>query len=201
MREDAAPNARIRRSLEGSADPRVIRTRAAILAAVHELSARTSDVTVAAVVREAGISRASFYAHYSGLEDFAIALTRDALVAISDLWSHDQSSPAEATRRAQQRLVDYFVDNRDLFTAVAALPVSRDLYLAKVRSMADVIEVSLATNPRRPAELEPAATARYIAGAAYGLIDAWLTGELALDEGALVEHLTVMLPPWLSATR
>ena len=174
------------------------RTRAAIIAAVEELSDQGVDLTVAALVRTAGISRASFYAHFAGLDELALVLSRDAFAAIDALWAGDPDEPADALRHSQRRLVEHYRKNRGLYATVAGLPVSKDVHLAGVRAMASVIERAVRADPRRPAALEPAATARYIAGAAYGLIDAWLGGEIELDDEALVEHLVRLLPTWFS---
>ena len=201
MHEDVGPTEAIRRTLGTSSDPRVGRTRAAVAAAVHELSEASAEISVAAIVRASGISRASFYAHYAGLDELANALTRDAFANILDLWEVDPGDPGEAMYRSQRRLVDHYVDNRGLYTAIAAMPVSREAYLANVRMLAAIIEAALQTHPQRPADLDVEATARYIAGAAYGLIDAWLTGDVSIDDDSLVEHLARLLPPWFSGIR
>lgn len=101
-------------------------------------------------------------------------------------------------RRAQQLLVEHFATNAATFRAVSGLSQTREGYLAGVKTMADVIEQVLAEHPARPAQLRTDAISRYIAGAAYGLIDAWLTEEIALSEEQLVEHLVALLPPWFS---
>lgn len=195
---DESPNEAIRRTLRTSGDPRVARTRSAIVAAVHALSDSDDDISVAAVVRTAGISRASFYSHFAGLDELAHALMRDAFSSIGAQWADETGDPTAAIRRAQRRLVDHFVENRGLYAAVAALPISKEAHLANARAMAAVIEQTLRAHPQRPADLAVEAVARYIAGAAYGLIDAWLTGEVVLEDGALVEHLVRLLPPWFS---
>ena len=202
MSEDAGSNRVIRDTLKQSADPRVARTRAGIAAAVHELSETGDELTVASVVRAAGISRASFYSHYSGLDELADSLRRDAFLTIADLFlsDHDHERP-EAIRVSQERLVAHFADNRALYNAVGSIPVSKDSYLVGVRAMAGVIEIALDAHPDRPLDLHIEATARYVAGAAYGLLDAWISGELALTDAEVVEHLTRLLPPWFSGIR
>ena len=198
MSDDAGPSEQVRRTLGTSTDPRVTRTRSAISAAIHELSDSGVEVTVAAIVRVAGISRASFYSHYADLDELAHSLTREAFAQINELWAHDDAEPAEAMRRAQRRLVDHYLDNRGLHFALATMPVSKEAYLANVRAMASQIERALTEHPSRPADLDVEATARYIAGAAYGLIDAWLSHDIAIDDAELVEHLTRLLPRWFS---
>ena len=176
-----------------SADPRVQRTRAAIAEAVAGLTAAGEPITVASIAREAGISRASFYSHYASLDELALSLMRDSFVSIADLWRADPDAPTEAMRTSQQRLVAHFAANRGLYSAYAAMPVSKENYLAAVRTMAAVIEPTLTGNPGAG---DVPAAARYIAGAAYGLIDAWLTDDIALTDEALVDQLVRMLPPW-----
>ncbi len=201
MRADATPTQALRRTLDSSSDPRVARTRAAIAQAVHDLSDCGEEITVAALVRNAGISRASFYSHYASLDELALAMQREAFVAVSELYAREIDDPEIAVRHAQERLVAHFVSQRGLTAAVAALPVSKDTYLAGVRALAVVIEQSLALREDPLPGVDIAPTARYMASAAYGLIDAWLAGEIEIVEEALVEHLTRLLPPGFGGTR
>jgi AcrR family transcriptional regulator len=201
MSDVAGPTAEIRRVLDVSTDPRVARTRAAITAAVHRLVEQGQELTVAAIVRAAAVSRATFYSHFAGLDDLAESLTRETFHEIAEVYNVELgtvSSRAEAMRQSQVRLVDYFVANRAIFAAVAAMPVSKNGYLKSVRAMADEIEASLLKDPVLPSELQLTATARYIAGAAYGLIDAWLFDDVELTAPQLVDHLVALLPPWMS---
>lgn len=184
--------------METSADPRVTRTRAAIAEAVRRVSSAGGELTVASIAREAGVSRASFYAHYAGLDELAVHLMRRAFQAIAAQYMASPLPPDEAMRESQRHLVDYFVENRAFYRSVSALPVSKDGYLAGVRMMATLIEPALAEHPEVG---NAAATARYIAGAAYGLIDAWLAGDVDLAPEELADHLTSLLPPWFSGIR
>lgn len=201
MSDAAGPTAEIRRVLDSSSDPRVARTRSAITAAVHGIVERGEELTVASIVRRAGVSRATFYSHFAGLEDLAESLTREAFHEIAEVLDVEigtTHSRAVAMRQSQLRLVDHFVANRAIFAAVAAMPVSKNGYLKSVRAMADEIEASLRRDRVLPDSLDLAATARYIAGAAYGLIDAWLFDEVELTASQLVDHLVALLPPWMS---
>ncbi|WP_368497004.1 TetR/AcrR family transcriptional regulator [Herbiconiux sp. A18JL235] len=199
MTAASGANEELRRTLRDSPDPRVARTRTAIAAAVHALSDAGEVLSVAAIVRTAGISRASFYAHYADLDELANGLRRDAFLTIADLYQHDDRP--DAMRTSQDRLVAHFAGNRALYAAAGALPTTKEGYLAGVRAMAAVIEEALAGHPSRPSDLDPEATARYISGAAYGLLDAWITGEIALSEERLADHLTRLLPSWFSGVR
>lgn len=200
MSDAAGSTETLRRTLETSRDPRVGRTRQAIADAVRRLDDSGESISVTAITRAAGISRASFYSHYSGIDDLALAISREAFATIEALWKQDDDTPFEAMRRAQRRLVGHFTRDRGLYAAVAALPVARDTHLALVRAMAAVIEDALAVHPALPPGLQVEATSRYIAGAAVGLIDAWITGEIDLDEDALVDHLVRLLPSWFNGS-
>lgn len=202
MSPDAISNQSLRDGSGQSTDPRVARTRAGILEAVRALSDAGDELTVTTIARAAGVSRASFYAHYAGLDDLANSLRRDAFLLIGELYDVEVHR-ADALDLSQERLVAHFAANRGLYSAVAALPVSKQAYLADVRAMAAIIEGELTGHPGLPDGLQVAATARYIAGAAYGLLDAWIADELEppLTEPELVQHLLQLLPPWFRATR
>ncbi|WP_378143824.1 TetR/AcrR family transcriptional regulator [Cnuibacter sp. UC19_7] len=194
-------NAATRQVLKESEDPRALRTRAALLDAIRTLSTEGGDLTVSALVRAAGISRASFYSHYESLDELASSVRREAFRSIHDLYRGDLVETPEALRRSQERLVAHFAENRALYRSVSALPMSREHYLSGVRTMAALIEDILEDHPRVPEGLSAEATARYIAGAAHGLLDAWIADELQLSETELVDHLTRLLPPWFGASR
>ena len=189
-----------RRALQQSFAPRVERTRASINAAVRTLACDGQELSVAAIGRVAGISRATFYAHYSGLDGLARAVWQDACVAVDDLFRFDLHTTPDAVPLVLGRLVEHVADHRSLYAAVAALPVSKASYLANVRAFADVIEQALDDAPHDPPGLHAATTARYMASAIYGLLDAWVAGELDLTEAELVEHLAVLHPFWNDAT-
>lgn len=195
MSDEAGPTESIRRTLKASTDPRVGRTRAAISDAVRRRSRAGEEVTVASVARSAGISRASFYSHYRGLDELALTLTSEAFASIAEAWFADEHDRADAMVISQRRLVAHFADNRRFYRAVASIPISKEGYLAAVRSMASVLETAIAD---QPLAAPVGATARHIAGAAYGLIDAWLTGEVDITDEQLVDRLVSLLPTWMS---
>jgi AcrR family transcriptional regulator len=62
-------------------DPRAARTRARLRAALLEACGEQalSDVSVAEVVRRAGVGRATFYLHYPGLEELAVDACADVV--------------------------------------------------------------------------------------------------------------------------
>ena len=190
-----------RRALQQSFAPRVEGTRASIIAAVRTLACDGQELSVAAIGRVAGISRATFYAHYSGLDGLARAVWQEAFRAVDELFRFDLHTTPDAVPLVLGRLVEHVADHRSLYAAVAALPVSKASYLANVRAFADVIEQALDDAPHDPPGLHAATTARYMASAIYGLLDAWVTGEISLGEEELADHLTRLLPSWFSGVR
>jgi AcrR family transcriptional regulator len=183
-----------RHALRQSFAPRVERTRATILAAVSTLADEGQELSVSAICRAAGVSRATFYAHFGGLDGLARALWQDAFRAIDDLFRFDVHTTPDAVRLAYQRLVQHFADHRPLYAAVAALPISKASYLSSVRAWAAVIEESIEEHPRTREGLQPAVVARYVAGAVYGLLDAWVADEIVATEAELVEFLITIHP-------
>lgn len=157
-------------------------------------------LSVSGIVREAGISRANFYAHYASLDELALALHQSAFAQIATGYS-EASDAAESMLESQRRLVAHYVENLAFYRTVSKMPVSREAYLAGVRAMAEQMETALRSHPEAISNGSTSATARYIAGAAYGLIDAWVSGEIELSEDELVERLTSMLPTWFSGIR
>ncbi|MEQ6896579.1 TetR/AcrR family transcriptional regulator [Microbacterium sp. KR10-403] len=200
MEQSSTASDAIRSGLQSSDDPRAVRTRGVIFGAVHALVAAGDDITVAAIVREAGISRASFYAHFADLDELAMTMQRERFSAIADLFRRDRLAGPGALRLSQERLVAHFAENRALFAAVAAMPTSKRAHLAGVSAMAALIEESLDESGVLPEGMQRDATARYIAGAAYGLLDAWALGEIEMDSAALTDHLVRLLPDWYTAT-
>lgn len=152
MTTESGASEALRDILRGSTDPRVSRTRAALVAAVQSLAEAEAEVSVSAIVREAGISRASFYSHFSGLDELAMSLHREAFTAIADLVRLDKTGGPDAVRRSQERLVAHFAENRALYSAVAALPTSKESHLAGVRDGGDHrADTGCASGPaRRP---------------------------------------------------
>lgn len=83
-----------------SRDVRAERPRNAILDAVHDLTRADSRVTVSAIIRAAGISRSTFYAHYASLDELATSLLSDGYRQIA------AAHAASLSERVQARAAD-----------------------------------------------------------------------------------------------
>lgn len=78
-------------SSERAPDPRPARTRAAIFTAARELSADDGEVTVNALAKRAGVSRAAFYSHFTGLDDLMGAMLQEMFDAA---WERGRTNGA-----------------------------------------------------------------------------------------------------------
>ncbi|MGP2481205.1 TetR/AcrR family transcriptional regulator, partial [Listeria monocytogenes] len=73
----------VRDGLRCSSDPRVEATRAKLFDAVRELSAAGEDISVSSVAKAAGVGRATFYTHFSGIDDLALHLQETTFHALA----------------------------------------------------------------------------------------------------------------------
>ncbi|GAA3862275.1 TetR/AcrR family transcriptional regulator C-terminal domain-containing protein [Leifsonia kafniensis] len=201
MKTDAtnASLAEVRGGLRSSVDPRVAKTRQRISAGVERLSTRGLEVTVSAIVAEAGVSRATFYTHFADLEELALWLQESAFAAIADaaLNLEGPDGPTAAMLESQRRLVRHYAEHRTLYSAVFQLPVARGAQGHTAQGMARDIRSHIALRGGPPAGLDADLTALYIANAATGLIVAWVLGEIEADVETLALHLLELMPRWM----
>lgn len=200
MNRPPRTNAEKRLAIRTSEDARARHARTAVLAGARALIESGSDVTVASIVRAAGVSRAGFYKHFSGIDELAIFLMSEAFEHIADAALASRSAEPDqqlrVLRTSQVQIVDHYVENRGLYAVAAALPLSHEAYLTGVRAMADLTAPFVETHPNRPVNISPALAARVIAGGQFALLHAWVTGEVHATAEELVEQLMSLLPAW-----
>src|SRR5699024_5196781 len=83
-------------------DPRPARTRAAIFSAARDLTSMDGEVTVNALAKRAGVSRAAFYSHFSGLDELMGAMFQQMFDAA---WARGRAFAAE--KQNQQDAVQF----------------------------------------------------------------------------------------------
>jgi AcrR family transcriptional regulator len=186
-------------------DPRAVKTRRAIFDAVERLASSTegsdADLSVSNVVRLAGVSRSSFYAHFPDLRAVASGFLRETFADIADagddLRRAEQLSGGQTARLGYRRLVDHLVDNHAFYSTVSGLPLLREAYDEMVTVYArEIIEATLrSAGGSADVPLEVAAT--YVAGGALTLIRAWMQGLVDGTDDELIENLVTLLPPGL----
>lgn len=190
-------------SFERVPDPRALRTRQAIFEAVERLAADSStsgsderDLTVSDIVRVAGISRSSFYAHYDGVADVAAGLLAASFAQIepNDAPAFDNT---DALRRGYARLVDHLTDRYGFYSSLRALPSMRGAYDDAVTGYCRGLLLSVLPN-ELPDGIDAEFTAAYVAGGSLAVLGGWIGGRLDGTDDELVDHLVAQLPEWLT---
>jgi AcrR family transcriptional regulator len=191
-----------RSGIRASGDPRVARTRQAVLDAVETLAAGDDPITVAAIVRTAGIGRSSFYTHFSGIDELAVVVLSAAFEAIGaegvELRRHRVVSGVEAARVAQVRLVGHLVQHRALYASMLALPFTSSVYTRAVEAYAVQVRATIALLPEIPHGLSADAVAVYTASGSLGLLARWIRSDDPVAADVLVDQLMSLLPAWLA---
>jgi AcrR family transcriptional regulator len=192
-----------RSGIRTSGDPRVARTRQAILDAVETLASGDEQITVAAIVRRAGIGRSSFYTHFSGIDELAVTVLSGVFQAIGaedvELRRHRIVSGAEAARVAQVRLVGHLVQHRALYASMLALPFTSTVYTRAVEGYAAQVRATVALLPEIPHGLSADAVAIYTASGSLGLLAHWIRSDDPVPADVLVDQLMSLVPAWLAA--
>lgn len=192
----------VRATMQVSTDPRAARTRRAILDAVGDLTAHgVGPISVSDVVRQARVSRSSFYVHFSSLDELAVSFLRQEFNAIGaagiELRRDGRVDGGEAARIGYRRLVAHLIAHDSLYSRVLGLPLSRQAYDEAVSAYAHerlrtIVELSCV-----PDGVIPQIAARYVAAGSLTLISSWIRGEVTLSDEELIDQLVALLPPWL----
>jgi AcrR family transcriptional regulator len=181
-------------------DPRAERTRQLIFTAIRTLIAQpAASVSVAEIVRLAGISRSSFYAHFASLDVLAAELLQAQFVDIGSAGldlPHPRTGE-NASRLGYARLVAHMVENFPLYASVLELPLTRSAHDQIIEAYATrMLQSVLVFDDAVNAEL----VTTYVAGGALTLIGAWMRGHLDVSDDELVDQLVALLPGWLLET-
>lgn len=178
-------------------DPRAERTRQLIFTAIRTLIAQpAASVSVAEIVRLAGISRSSFYAHFASLDVLAAELLQAqfADIGAAGLDLPRPRSRENASRLGYARLVAHMVENFPLYASVLELPLTRSAHDEIIEAYAThMLESVLVFDDAVNAQL----VTTYVAGGALTLIGAWMRGHLDVSDDELVDQLVALVPEWL----
>lgn len=189
----------------GSADPRSRRTRGRVFDAVERLvmqsgGERAEGIAVSDIVREAGISRSSFYAHFDDAAAVASALLREDLL-VADVTAGDAGdrTGAQALRRGYSRLVERLVDRHAFHARLRARASARVASDDAVLDTALALHRAVLARADVPSTIDAEFTVTFAAGGVLAVVGAWLAGSLDGTDEELVEHLVSLLPTWLVA--
>ncbi|KKZ73178.1 TetR/AcrR family transcriptional regulator [Streptomyces showdoensis] len=173
-------------------DPRAERTRAKLRRALLEECADSplAQVSVAALVRRAGVGRATFYLHYADLEalatDACADIVRDAVDALH-AWrgTPDPASPPPALREFFDRITAHAGLYRELLRPGGSGPLGLVLHQElRARSRA---ERALAGAP------EPDLIASAVAATFAGVLADWLHGLIGAAPAEIAQRVWGLL--------
>ncbi|WP_308797281.1 TetR/AcrR family transcriptional regulator [Agromyces silvae] len=188
-------------------DPRQIRTRQALVAALTRLLERRplDEITVAELCREAGVHRTTFYGHADGVPEFALAeFSRD----IDRIAEVDVEPTAEAPEEvadrylsSMRRILDHIAEERAGYRTLFG-PVTRGIFRTAVddrlRHRARLAlevwrEQRVPGAPRTEEAIEQAAA--YVAGGLVGAIETWALSD-ETDASAEAARIATLMPAW-----
>jgi AcrR family transcriptional regulator len=183
-------------------DPRAARTREAIFAGIEKLMASGAPrVTVRDVVRASGVSRSSFYAHFSGLEDLAIAFLSRQIDIVGEagiaVRRDDLITGVAAARIGYSSLIGHVVQHFALYSSVLEVATTRAAFEGAIDAYSRRLLRSVLTLGGTPAGANVEVVVAYVAGGALTVISSWLRGELDIDDDGLVRQLVDLLPEWV----
>lgn len=150
-------------------------------------------------MREAKISRSSFYAHFASLDDLAGALLRQEFASIvSGPSSKAVDGTAASFRDSYRRLVEHFSQGDSIYSNALGLPLSRRVYDEVIAAYAEQVRAAFDADGNGPHGIRSRLAASYVAGGTITLLGAYASGELDISADELVDELVSLLPSWLS---
>ena len=170
-------------------DRRVVRSRAAILAAFERLLLKKplAEITVSAIAREANVDRKTFYVHFGTVDGLLDAIAEDIVVMIVDSVEESlKQASAEPTQRALEGFATFFeaindairnnlVLNRQLFENIPL-----DDFMSRLRTP---LEREIQERGLMPMDLKDDMFDYYIAFLLSGIIGIYRTW--ALSDGSV----------------
>jgi AcrR family transcriptional regulator len=190
----------VRDSIRTSSDPRVAATRTRLYDAVRSLALAGRTITVSNLVAEARVSRATFYTHFSGIDDLALHLQEEAfrdIAAETRAHSPSPSTDESAMSRSQRALIEHYATYRALYAAAFSVAVPRGAESRVAEMMKIEIRAHIRDLVALPAGIDADIAATYIAHAATGVIASWILGDLTASPDAIAEHLAQLMPRWM----
>jgi AcrR family transcriptional regulator len=182
-------------------DPRPARTRAAIYAAVAELTREPGqDISVNAIIHASGVSRSGFYAHFTGLDDLVVAMLSDAYRDIAATYSDASTTdPAQAARHSTEQLVAFISERHAFLRMSLDWPVGSRAHEVIIQAYADGVHDAIdARGDAAPAGVNIDDLAVFIAGGVVAVLTRWIREEdETVPQSAIVDRLLAVMPDWL----
>ncbi|WP_299304253.1 TetR/AcrR family transcriptional regulator [uncultured Brachybacterium sp.] len=188
-------------------DPRPARTRAAIFSAARDLTSMDGEVTVNALAKRAGVSRAAFYSHFSGLDELMGAMFQqmfDAAWARGRAFAVEKQNQQDAVQFGFGMFVAYVERHHAFLRGALDWKFSHRTYMILVDKMTMLHGEAFGyLGDQVPERLRTESTGRSIAGSELALAAQWLveTEQQAaegapLDATSLLEKILTFAPSW-----
>lgn len=180
-------------------DPRPARTQAAIIDAIERLERSGNQLSVSNIVREADISRSSFYTHFRDLDAVAVHLIADLYRRIEELDADLRPAVPgrEATEATLNLLLDEIVHRRHLYAAVLGSGVSGRAYRELLGIFASGARATMETTA--PSDVDPDLAAHFLAAGTLATITWWITQPNPAPRDSVHAQLLDLYPSWIIA--
>lgn len=205
---DAGLTAR-RKVLRDSTDARAMRTRREIASALERLAEAGVEITVSSIVREVGVSRGTFYTHYSGLEDLALELQAEVVHSLAGMErARAHLDPEELVRSRRESIsealggvVEHYAKYRTFYVAVFSVPVSQAAMTRRVEALAAELQKHMEIDAVVPEGVDIRIASLFIAGGWTTILVDWVLGNLVADGEQVTRHMVSLVPEWLYRLR
>jgi AcrR family transcriptional regulator len=183
------------RTVMATIDPDLRRSQLRLIAAFREASLTAEpEVLLQRIVKSAAVTRAEFHAHFSGVEELAVA----ALIEEVDV-----GSTIYFTARVENRLTGTQISENAMAYVLGFIDARRTIYrqtLTGQSSYATAAEQALVANARdylraQPRESAyPEVAARMFGAGVLGVIRWWLTDEPDISSESLAREVSRVVP-------
>lgn len=174
-------------------DKRVVRSRAAIMAAFESLLLREplANITVSSIAREAGIDRKTFYQHFGTVDGLLDAIAEETVDKILEEVEHESGELEVKTTEAGKEVVSSFFNvlNRAILNnlmlnrrLMESIPV--DELMSRIRKP---LERDIVTRGMLPKNLRTQLFDYYLAFLLSGIIGIYRSWALSDDKVAIEE--------------
>lgn len=181
-------------------DPRILRTRRAILCAATELlrTQKVSELTVASICAGAGVSRVAFYDRFGTLDAMFGALMEEELTQVRSLAASLQRLDGRGNDAPPEDLIELFRivgENAELYRAM----LDEGGNLAFVHQMREALRTAIrATLHRLPDtstwSIDVEIYLDYAAGAVLSSIIGWLRRDPRPSNHEMAEQIWLLIP-------
>ena len=185
-------------------DPRIVRTAQACEVAIVELASERpiSQVTIADLADRAGVTRATFYNHYTSPLKLLIQVLLSDLERVHRLEGERRiegdRSAVEILRLSIADVADHIERFKHVYLHAVHDPADGGVYEALVRHFTDyaVAFIAQCTHPDLP-DADPDVMAQFVAHGFAGAIRAWLS-DSSVTKADLVGAAMACAPVWWS---